>query len=72
MDNSRWGHISPPFQSIKDTVKSTGLSEFYLRRLLKAGELPHIRSGAKVLVNVPRLLENLMKGGDHSHGEMDF
>ncbi len=59
MDNG----IFPIYQSIKDTVKTTGLSEFYLRKQLKAGKLPHIKSGSKVFVNVPQLIEILEKGG---------
>ncbi len=55
--------IFPIYQSIKDTVKTTGLSEFYLRKQLKAGKLPHIKSGSKVFVNVPQLIEILEKGG---------
>ena len=54
--------IYPVYQSIKDTVKITGLSEFYLRKQLKNGILPHIKSGNKVFINVPRLLEQLEKG----------
>lgn len=54
-------NIFPVYQSIKDTVKITGLSEFRLRQLLKANKLPHIKSGAKVFVNVPQLLEDLKK-----------
>lgn len=54
--------IFPIYQSIKDTVKITGLSEFYLRKLLKTGKLPHIKSGAKVFINVPQLIEQLEKG----------
>lgn len=52
-------NATPIYQPIKDTVKTTGLSEFYLRKLLKAGLLPHIKSGTKVLVNVPKLLAQL-------------
>lgn len=55
--------IFPIYQSIKDTVKTTGLSEYYLRKLLKAGKLPHIKSGAKIFVNVPQLVERLENGG---------
>lgn len=55
--------IFPIYQSIKDTVQTTGLSEYYLRKLLKAGKLPHIKSGAKVFVNVPQLVRNLESGG---------
>jgi len=51
----------PIYQPIKDTVKITGLSEFYLRKQLKAGVLPHIKSGTKVLINVPKLLAQLEK-----------
>lgn len=57
-------NITPVFQSIKDTVKVTGLSEFYLRKLLKAGRLPHIKSGTKVFVNVPTLIHQLENGGE--------
>ena len=51
--------IFPVYQSIKDTVKTTGLSEFYLRKLLKDNKLPHLKSGTKVMVNVPSLIESL-------------
>jgi len=51
--------IFPVYQSIKDTVKVSGLSEFYLRKLLKNGKLPHIKSGNKVLINIPSLLNQL-------------
>ena len=49
----------PPFQSITDTVKTTGLSAYYLRRGIKDGSVPCVKSGAKYLINVPRLLESL-------------
>lgn len=55
MNNS----IYPIYQSINDTVKITGLSEYYLRKQLKAGKLPHIRSGTKIFVNVPQLVAQL-------------
>ena len=58
MDNK----IVPVYQSMKDTVKTTGLSEYCLRKLLKAEKLPHIKSGTKIFVNVPRLLELLERG----------
>ena len=56
--------IFPVYQTIKDTVKTTGLSEYYLRKLLKAGKLPHIKNGAKIFVNVPRLLDFLESEGE--------
>ena len=60
MENNN--NVFPVYQSIKDTIKTTGLSEFYLRKLLKANKLPHIKSGTKVFVNVPQLLEKLERG----------
>jgi len=51
----------PIFQSIKDTVKTVGISEFELRKRRGAGKLPHIMSGNKVLVNVPALIKLLEK-----------
>lgn len=52
-------NIFPIYQSIKDTVKVTGLSEYFLRKQLAAGTLPSVRSGTKIFVNVPKLLEQL-------------
>lgn len=49
----------PPYQSIRQTVKSTGCSEYFLRKGLKTGAIPHIRTGTKYLINVPALLELL-------------
>jgi hypothetical protein len=57
-------NIFPVYQSIKDTIKVSGLSEFYLRKLLKAGKLPHIKSGNKVFINIPSLLKQLENGGE--------
>lgn len=49
----------PIFQPIKEAVKITGLSEYYLRQNLKAGKIPHIKSGNKIFINIPRLLSEL-------------
>lgn len=68
MESARWENIRPIYQSIRETVKTTGLSEFMLRKMYKAGTLPHIMSGNKVLINVPVLLHSLYDGGE-SHDE---
>lgn len=49
----------PPFQTITNASKLTGLSQCYLRKGCKAGTVPHINTGTKYLINVPRLLEDL-------------
>ena len=50
-----------PCQTIRQAVGSTGLSERYLRRLLAAGQLPHVMSGNRCLVCVPELLNMMQK-----------
>lgn len=49
----------PIYLSIKDTARYTGLSEYYLRKRLKEGNIHHIMSGAKVLINLPLMLADL-------------
>lgn len=51
----------PMFQPIKSVVKITGFSEWYLRQGLKAGTIPHIRSGNRILINLPKFMEELDK-----------
>ena len=46
-----------PFQTIREAVRLTGLSERYMRKLHHDGKLPHVMSGNRVLVNVPKLME---------------
>ena len=66
MESKRNNAIEPVFQPIKAAVKTTGLSEWYMRQALKNGTLPHIRTGNKVLVNVPKLLAELDAQSTHS------
>lgn len=57
------GEVQPTmhkvFFSIKEACNETGLSQRFLRDGCKAGTVPHIKSGAKYLVNLPLLLERL-------------
>ena len=48
-----------PFQDMKQTAKSLGLSYYYIRQLKRDGKLPGIYNGNIFLVNVPLLLESL-------------
>ncbi len=59
-----------PFMSIKEACTFTGLSQAYLRKGVKDGSIPSLKSGVKYLINVPLLLEKLNHasaagGGDH-------
>lgn len=48
-----------PFQKIPDACRTTGLSQYYLRKGCKAGTIPHVKSGTVYFINVPALLEQL-------------
>ena len=53
--------VSAPFQKIPEACRSTGLSQYFLRKGCKDGSVPHIRSGTVYLVDVPALLEKLRR-----------
>lgn len=51
-----------PFQKIPEAYKTTGLSQYFLRKGCKDGSIPHIRSGPTYYIDVPVLLRKL--GGE--------
>ena len=51
--------IEAPFQKIPDACRTTGLSQYYLRKGCKDGSIPHIKSGPTYYINVPELLVQL-------------
>jgi len=58
--------MTPPFQTIPEAARSTGLSQYFIRAGCRAGTVPHIvvhetngTSTGKYMVNVPLLLERL-------------
>lgn len=57
-----------PFQTIKNAATTTGLSQHYLRAGVKAGTVPHVKSGRCIKINVPALLRQL---GVTVEGECD-
>lgn len=48
-----------PFQTIADASRTTGISQFALRRGCKDGTLPHIRTGKTYLLNMRLLMQRL-------------
>ena len=42
-----------------DAARATGLSEYYLRKELAKGTIPHLKSGRCIMINVPALLLQL-------------
>lgn len=61
MHTTQFSNVSTPYQKIPDACRSTGLSQYYLRKGCKDGTVPHIRSGTVYLVDVPALLEKLRR-----------
>lgn len=47
------------FQTFAETSRTTGLSQYFLRRGCKDGIIPYIKSGNRVLINVPLLIEQM-------------
>lgn len=45
-----------PFQSIEQACKTTGLSQYYLRKGCKEGTVPHRKSGKKYYIDINALL----------------
>lgn len=45
--------------TIRETAKTGIMREHTLRRLVKQGTIPHIKSGNRVLINYERLVEML-------------
>ncbi|MGI5963803.1 MAG: hypothetical protein ACOX7N_08865 [Lawsonibacter sp.] len=48
-----------PFQKIPEACKTTGLSQYFLRKGCRDGSIPCVKSGTVYLVNVPALLRKL-------------
>lgn len=60
---------SPIFVTVKKTVKATGVPERLVREWLRAGKIPHIKSGNKYLVNLPLFLAELESMSKRGAGE---
>lgn len=51
--------MTPVYMSIPETAKYTGLAACFIRKGVKAGDIPAINAGKKYLVNVPLMLQKL-------------
>jgi hypothetical protein len=52
-----------PFQTIAQACRTTGLSQYFLRKGCREGSVPSVRSGRTWYVDVPALVEKLRNGG---------
>lgn len=66
----------PRMVSLKEAAKLTGLSEIFLRKGFKSGELVGVRcgtsSGGKILLNLDRLIEYLDSHTEQPENEPTF
>ena len=66
----------PRMVSLKEASKLTGLSELFLRRGFRAGELVGVRcgtsSGGKILLNFDKLIDYLNSHTENSTSEADY
>ncbi len=46
-----------PFLTIKEAAKASGLSQYFLRKGCKSGEIPCVKSGSKFMINYLELLK---------------
>lgn len=53
------GNEFKPFVGIDEASRLTGLSRFYIRRGVRSGEIPCIKSGQKFLINLPAFFRSL-------------
>lgn len=58
-----------PFQKIPEACKTTGLSQYFLRKGCKAGTIPHVKSGGTYYINVPALLRQLGAESEREEAE---
>lgn len=56
---------SARYQNIAHACRTTGLSQYYLRNGVKAGTVPHIRSGRVYMIDVPALYAALEREAHH-------
>ncbi|USF28509.1 hypothetical protein N510_003471 [Firmicutes bacterium ASF500] len=49
----------PRMTTIRETAKTTGISEYAVRKLIKKNEVVYVKAGAKYLVNLDRFVDFL-------------
>jgi len=58
-----------PYQKIQDACRTTGLSQFFLRKGCRDGTIPCIRSGRTYYIDIPALLEKLGTENQQKEGK---
>ena len=61
----------PRMLTLKEASEETGLAYSLLRKMCKAGKIPHVRAGSKTLINARKMTEYLNHGDDQDFGEAE-
>lgn len=64
MNLPRMRTIPETVAELKEADPHTAITAFAIRRMVKCGEIPHIRAGQKILNNLDKLLEHLSNPTD--------
>lgn len=59
------------YKYFKQQDPETSISEYYLRRLIKSGEIPIFNTGTKVLINLDKLIEYLNSELEEDQQELE-
>lgn len=54
--------IKEAAEEIKLTDPQSAVKEYFIRDLVVSGQIPHIRAGRKILINLDKLFEYLQEG----------
>ena len=61
----------PTMLTIKETASKLGLSDYYLRGLVRSNKIVYVKVGAKYLINLEKLVDFLNNGGERSAAEAE-
>lgn len=59
MENNIISLSQPRFVSKQEAMRITGCSDWFMKEGIKAGRIPHIRNGRRILIDLPLFLEQL-------------
>ena len=61
----------PTMLTIKETASKLGLSDYYLRGLVRSNKIVYVKVGVKYLINLEKLVDFLNNGGERSTTEAE-
>ena len=62
------GAADTPYKTIKEVVELSGFSEHYIRGRIRAGEIPHIKSGKVYMIPFALFMEQIEREARQNGG----